>query len=58
MVRFIIPSVSSQLKLERRCPNCKRNNGNIHSDVRYRLISDTKLTAIAQRRMKCPYCGT
>ena len=58
MLRYIIPSVGSELKLQRRCPHCKRNNGNIHSSIRYRCISDTKLTAIAQRRMKCPWCKT
>jgi len=58
MVRYIIPSVGSQLKLERRCPHCERNDGNIHSSIRYRRISDTKVTAIAQHRMKCPWCRT
>jgi len=57
MVRYIIPSVGTGLKLERRCQHCKRNNGNIHSSIRFRRISDTKVTAIAQRRMKRPYCG-
>jgi transposase-like protein len=58
MVNYIIPSVGSQLKLERRCPHCHRSNGNIHSAVCYRPISDVKVAAIAQRRLKCPWCNT
>jgi transposase-like protein len=58
MVNYIIPSVSSQLKLERRCPHCHRSNGNVHSRIYYRPISDVKVTTIAQQRMKCPWCKT
>jgi hypothetical protein len=58
MIRYIVPSVDSGLKLERRCPNCGRLGGNIHSSIHYRAISDTKVTAIAQRRLKCPFCQT
>jgi len=58
VIRYIVPSVDSRLKLERCCSYCKRNNGNIHSSIRYRRISDVKVTATAQRRMKCPHCGT
>ena len=58
MVNYIIPSVGSTLKLERRCPHCYRANGNIHSGIRYRTISDTKVNAVRQRRMKCPWCKT
>ena len=58
MVKYIVPSVSSQLKLERHCPHCRRFGGNIHSGIRFRAISDIKVTSIAQRRMKCPWCGT
>ena len=58
MVKYIIASVSTELKLERRCPHCHRPNGNIHSAIRYRCISDIKVHAIAQRRMKCPWCKT
>jgi len=58
MIRYIVPSVGSQLKLERHCPQCGRMGGNIHSNIHYRAISDTKVTAIAQRRMKCPFCTT
>jgi transposase-like protein len=58
MIRYIIPSVKSQLKLERRCPHCQRNNGRVHCRIRYRAISDLKVAAIPQQRMKCPWCGT
>ena len=58
MIRYIIPSVSSRLKLERRCPFCNRFGGNIHSRLHYRKISDIKTSAIPQRRMKCPFCKT
>lgn len=58
MIKYIIASVGTTLKLERHCPHCGRFGSNIHSSIRYRAISDVKLTAIAQRRMKCPFCGT
>ncbi len=58
IIRYIVFSVDSQLKLERYCPHCNRSGGNIHSGIRHRAISDIKVTAIAQRRMKCPFCGT
>ena len=58
MLKYIIPSVSSQLELERHCPHCQRVGGNVHSSIRYRRISDTKITVVAQRRMRCPFCGT
>jgi transposase-like protein len=58
MINYIIPSVGSTLKLERRCPHCYRANGNIHSGIRYRTVSDTKVNAVRQRRMKCPWCKT
>ena len=57
MVSYILPSVDGGFKLERRCPACHRNNGRIHSGVRHRAISDPKEQTIAQRRMKCPWCG-
>ncbi|MHC4983621.1 MAG: hypothetical protein ACYTF6_10735, partial [Planctomycetota bacterium] len=57
MVRYIVPSVESLLKLDRRCPHCGRPNGNIHSGIGHRSISDWKVEVIAQRRMKCPDCG-
>ena len=58
MVRYVIPSVGTRLELERRCPFCNRIGGNIHSGVRHRSISDTRVKAIVQRRMKCPFCKT
>jgi len=58
MIRYIVPSVDPQLKLERYCPHCNRSGGNIHSGIQHRAISDIKVTVIAQRRMKCPFCGT
>ncbi len=58
MVNLIIPSVGQMPKLERRCPYCERNNGNIHSAARRRRISDTRVDFIVQRRMKCPWCKT
>ena|GEM_PF-5573952 len=33
MVRYRVSSVSSNLKLERRCPHCGRPNGRIHSAI-------------------------
>jgi transposase-like protein len=58
MVNYTFPSVSTRLKLERRCPNCCRPNGNIHSGIIRRPISDLKISHIGQRRMKCPWCKT
>lgn len=58
MVKYYLPSVGTDLKLDRRCPHCASPNGNIHSGIRYRRISDPKAQAIPQRRMKCPRCGT
>ena len=56
MVRYILPSVEGVLKLERRCPHCRRNQGRIHSGVRHRPISDIRVQWIPQRRMHCPWC--
>jgi len=58
LIRYIVPSVSSKPKLERHCPHCQCFGGNIHSGVRFRAISDVKVTSIPQRRMKCPFCST
>jgi hypothetical protein len=58
MRRYILPSVEGVLRLERRCPQCGRNQGRIHSAQRYRTISDTRVTRIPQRRMRCPWCQT
>ena len=58
MVNLIIPSVGQMPKLERRCPFCGRNNGNIHCAIHRRRITDTRIDFIPQRRMKCPWCKT
>lgn len=58
MIRYYVPSVGSDLKLERRCPHCHRPNGRIHSGIALRHISDPKVETIAQQRMKCPFCKT
>jgi transposase-like protein len=58
MIRYHIPSVASNLRLQRRCPHCNRGNGRIHSGLSYRKVSDPKVETIAQRRMKCPFCRT
>ena len=58
MVNYIFPSVESELKLERQCPHCHRHGGNFHSSIHHRAISDIRVQAAAQQRMKCPYCGT
>lgn len=39
MVNLIIPSVGQGPKLERRCPYCERNNGNIRTDIHRHRIS-------------------
>ena len=56
MVRYILPSVESTLKLDRCCPYCRRSNGRIHSGLVHRPISDLKAQSIPQHRMKCPWC--
>lgn len=58
MVSYTISSVGTTLNFKRRCPNCGRNNGNIHSAMRRRRMSDTRIDFIIQRRMKCPWCKT
>ena len=58
MINYHVPSVSKELKLERRCPHCHRPNGRIHSGIIHRCISDPKVETVAQQRMKCPFCGT
>ena len=58
MVRYRLPSVGSGLQLDRHCPHCGRAGGNIHSGVCHRPISDLKVLAIPQRRMRCPFCRT
>lgn len=58
MVTYCLPSVGTNLKLDRHCPHCGNPNGNIHSAVHHRRISDPKVATVPQRRMKCPACGT
>jgi hypothetical protein len=58
MLRYILPSVEGVLNLERRCPHCGRNQGRIHSAIRYRAIIDLRVTSLPQRRMQCPWCKT
>ena len=57
MVRYKLPSVGTALKLDRNCPHCGRGSGRIHSGVCRRGIRDWKVQALAQRRMRCPWCG-
>lgn len=57
MVYYRLPSVGSLIQLDRRCPHCRCPNGNIHSGVRDRIVSDPKAETVCQRRMKCPGCG-
>ena len=57
MVQYIIPTVASSIRLDRRCPHCSRPHGRIHCRRRLRPISDTRLTGVAQQRLRCPWCG-
>ena len=57
VVRYRLPSVGTGFELDRRCPHCGRLGGRIHSGIRHRRISDPKVHTVAQRRMKCVYCG-
>ena len=58
MITTIFPSVSTEVKLERHCPHCGRLGGQIHSRVRARTISDTKVEQASQQRLRCAFCGT
>ena len=58
MVAYRLPSVGQAVELDRHCPHCGRNGGNIHSGIRWRGIRDIRVQRVAQRRMKCPYCHT
>lgn len=58
MISYILPSVERRLKLDRHCPHCGRKGGNIHSRTYIRAISDPKSCGVAQKRLKCPFCGT
>ena len=58
MIATIFPSVNTGVKLERRCPHCRRVGGQIHSRLSARRISDTKVEQVFQQRLRCAYCGT
>jgi transposase-like protein len=58
MVDYEVPSVGSTIKLDRQCPHCGRDGGNIHSGIRWRGIRDIRVQRVPQRRLKCPYCHT
>jgi len=58
LIRYIIPSAHTILRLERHCPHCGRFGGNIHGGIKYWAVSDIKISSIPQRRMKCPFCKT
>lgn len=58
MIRYWLPSVGREVKLDRNCPHCGRRNGRIHTGVRLRAIRDVKVGVVHQRRMRCPWCGT
>lgn len=58
MVRYLFPSVGTEVKLERRCPHCHRFGAWIHSGVQERAISDVRIETVAQQRQRCPFCGT
>jgi transposase-like protein len=58
MIRYHVPSVAGDLKLERTCPHCHRPNGRVHSGMTQRAVSDPKIETISQRRMLCPFCKT
>ena len=58
MVRYLFPSVGTEVKLERRCPHCRRFGAWIHSGCHARAISDVRSETVAQQRQRCPFCGT
>jgi hypothetical protein len=58
MIHYHIPSVSSELKLERTCPRCNRPNGRIHLAITQRSINDPKIETVIQRRMMYTFCKT
>lgn len=57
MIATILPSVSTEVKLERHCPHCGRLGGRIHSRVTARTISDTGVEKVLQQRLRCAFCG-
>jgi transposase-like protein len=58
MVRYLFPSVGTELKLERRCPQCHRFGMRVHSAVRSRAVSDVRVERVLRQRQRCPFCGT
>jgi transposase-like protein len=56
MLKYILPLVGQDVKLQRHCPYCHRFAANKHSGIIHRAISDMRITSIRQRRMKCPWC--
>jgi transposase-like protein len=57
MVRYLFPSVGTDVKLERHCPHCHRFGAWIHGGCRARAISDIRTETVAQQRQRCPFCG-
>jgi transposase-like protein len=58
MVRYLFPSVGTDVKLERHCRHCHRVGAWIHSRRHERAISDVRVETVAQQRQRCPFCGT
>lgn len=58
MVRYLFPSVGTEVKLERHCPHCGRFGTWVHSGRSERSISDVRCLAVPQQRQRCPFCGT
>ena len=56
VVRYLLSSVGSSVKLDRHCPHCGSPNGRVHSGLRRRGISDLRASVVVQRRMQCPRC--
>lgn len=57
MVRYILSSVGSTVERDRRCPQCRRRHGRVHSGLQRRGIVDLRRPVVLQRRMRCPHCG-
>jgi hypothetical protein len=58
MIVTICPSVSTKVESERLCHHCGRLGGQIHSRVRARTISDTKVEKVFQQCLRCEFYGT
>jgi len=57
VIGYRLPSVGGSFQLDRRCPDCRRLAGRIHTAIRHRGISDPKVATVPQRRMRCGHCG-